>query len=92
MIRRGGSAEQPLVVRAKSMENRPRIVYEGSSANVIEVRADHVVLIGLAFGPTQRNVDGIRIRSNQDVGVIDCEFSGMGGIAVVANQSNLRGL
>jgi len=92
MIRRGGGADRPLVVRAKDPANRPQIVYEGDSANVFEVRSDHVVIEGLSFGPTQRNVDGIRIRANRDVSVIDCEFYRLGGIAVAANQSNLHGL
>lgn len=92
MIRRGGTAERPLVIRAKSADARPRIVYDGQSANVIEVRADHVVVMGLSFGPTRKSIDGIRIRANKDVSVVDCEFSSMGGIAVVANQSNLHGL
>ena len=92
MIRRGGTAERPLIIRAKSVNGRPRIVYDGQSANVIEVRADHVVVMGLSFGPTRKNIDGIRIRANRDVSVVDCEFSHMGGIAVVANQSNVRGL
>jgi hypothetical protein len=92
MIRRGGTAERPLVIRAKSVDARPRIAYDGQTANVFEVRADHVIVMGLSFGPTQKNIDGIRIRANKDVSVVDCEFSSMGGIAVVANQSNLHGL
>jgi hypothetical protein len=92
MIRRGGTAERPLVIRAQRPEQRPQIIYEGDSANVLEIRADHVVIEGLAFGPTRKNVDGIRIRASRDVAVIDCQFTGMGGIAVVANQSSLKGL
>ena len=91
-IRRGGTAERPLVIRAKNVDARPRIAYDGQTANVFEVRADHVVVMGLSFGPTRQNIDGIRIRANNDVSVVDCEFSNMGGIAVVANQSNLHGL
>ena len=91
-IRRGGTAERPLVIRALDPERRARIVYEGESANVLEVRADHVVIKGLAFGPTRKSVDGVRIRARHDVSVIDCEFVGMGGIAVAANQSTLQGL
>lgn len=91
-IRRGGTAERPLVIRALDPERRARIVYEGESANVLEVRADHVVIKGLAFGPTRKSVDGVRIRARQDVSVIDCAFVGMGGIAVAANQSTLQGL
>ena len=89
-IRRGGDAERPLIIRAKEETNRPHINYQGESANVLEIRADHVIMKGLAFGPSK--VDAIRIRSNKNVQVIDCEFFQIGGIAVVANQSSLDGL
>ena len=92
MIRRGGTQERPLVIRAQDPEHPPRILYDGAGANVMEVRADHVVLQGLAFGPTQKHVDAIRIRAQRDVAVRDCRFSGLGGIAVVANQSSVQGL
>ncbi len=91
-IRRSGALDRPLVIRAQDPTRRPHVVYSGDSANVLEIHADHVVIQGLAFGPTQKNVDGIRIRSSNDVAVIDCEFVGMGGIAVAANQSNLQGV
>jgi len=90
IIRRGGEPYRPLIIRAKSETDRPRINYDGNSANVLEVRADHVIIKGLAFGPT--HVDAIRIRANKDVTVIDCEFVEIEGIAVVANQSSLQGL
>ena len=92
MIRRGGTADRPLVIRAKSVDARPRIAYDGQTSNDFEVRADHVIVMGLSFGPTRKNIDGIRIRANKDVSVVDCEFSSMGGIAVAANQSSLQGL
>jgi hypothetical protein len=91
-IRRGGTADRPLVIRGQDILHRPRLVYEGESANVLDVRADHVVIQGLAFGGTRRNVDGIRIRASRDIAVRDCVFESMGGIAIVANQSNLQRL
>src|SRR2546426_9360994 len=60
-IRRGGSAGAPLVIRAADPARRPRIVYDGRSTNVIEVRASHVTIRGLEFGPTQLDVDAVRI-------------------------------
>lgn len=92
MIRRDGAADRPLVIRAQDPGHRPHIGYDGESANVLEIRADHVVVTGLSFGPTRKNVDGVRIRAGKDVAVIDCEFVKMGGIAVAANQSSLQGL
>src|SRR5713226_2929904 len=36
-IRRGGEPGAPLVIRAADLARRPRIVYSGSSTNVLEV-------------------------------------------------------
>ena len=55
-IRRGGLPGAPTVIRAKDVADRPRIVYGGATANVLDVKADHVTIRGLAFGPTQRSV------------------------------------
>ena len=91
-IRNGGAPGAPIVIRARDLTQRPRIVYGGRRSNVIDVRADHVTIRGLAFGPTEREVDGIRIFGREGVTVEDCEFSGLGGIAVVANHFSIRGL
>jgi hypothetical protein len=91
-IRRGGTADSPLVIRAADPYRPPHLVYDGQTSNVLNVRADHVVIRGLRFGPTQRNVDAIRVYSRADVTVEDCEFSGVGGIAIVANSASTRGL
>jgi hypothetical protein len=91
-IRRGGAPGAPIVVRAQSLEARPRIVYAGDRSNVIEVRTDHVVLRGLAIGPTQANVDGVRVYGARDIVVEDSAFTDLGGIAVVANHASVRGL
>jgi Right handed beta helix region len=91
-IRSGGLPGSPIVVRARDLGQRPRIVYGGRRSNVIDVRADHVTIRGLAFGPTERDVDGIRIFGREGITVEDCEFSGLGGIAVVANHFSNRGL
>src|SRR3990167_6632059 len=91
-VRRGGLPGAPTVIRAKDLADRPRIVYGGATANVLDAKADHVTIRGLGFGPTQRNVDGIRIFSRAGVTVEDCEFSGLGGIAVVANFTSGHGI
>jgi hypothetical protein len=91
-IRRGGEPGAPLVIRAAEPARPPRIVYDGQTTNVLEVRASHVVIRGLEFGPTQSSVDAVRIFAANDVVVEDCRFTGLGGIAVVANHSSLRGL
>jgi len=92
VIRRGGTTERPLVIRGKRDVGRPRIVYEGQSANVLEIRADHIIVRGLVLGPTRRNVDGVRIFANYGITIEDCEFSHLGGIAIAATRTNVDGL
>ncbi|HUG35824.1 MAG TPA: right-handed parallel beta-helix repeat-containing protein, partial [Candidatus Limnocylindrales bacterium] len=91
-IRRGGTPGAPIVIRAQSPEHRPRIVYEGRSTNVLEVRTSHVVIRGLEFGPTQTDVDAVRIFGGSDITVEGCRFTGLRGIAVVANHNSVQGL
>jgi len=91
-IRRSGKPGAPLVIRAAEPARPPRIVYAGRATNVLEVRASHVVIRGLEFGPTQTGVDAVRVFAANGVVVEDCRFTGLGGIAVVANHSSLRGL
>lgn len=91
-IRRGGQAGAPLVIRAADPARRPRIVYAGRRSNVIEVRAGYVTIRGLELGPTQQDVDGVRIFNGREVTVEDCHFTQLGGIAVVANHSSVDGL
>jgi len=91
-IRNGGEPGAPLLIRAADPMRRPRIVYAGRASNVFEVRASHVTIRGLEFGPTQQDVDGVRIFGGTDVTVEDCHFNRLGGIAVVANHSSVRGL
>ncbi len=92
MIRRGGTAERPLIIRGKRGEGRPRLFYEGRSANVLEIHADYVMLRGLVLGPTRRSVDGIRIIANYGITIEDCESSYLGGIAIAATRTNVDGL
>jgi hypothetical protein len=91
-IRNGGEPGAPLVIRAADPTRRPRIVYAGRASNVFEIRASHVIIRGLEFGPTLQDVDAVRIFKANGVTVEDCHFNQLGGIAVVANHSNVRGL
>jgi hypothetical protein len=91
-IRRGGEAGAPLVIRAADAKRRPRILYGGRDTNVFEIRASHVTIRGLEFGPTESDVDAVRIFAANDVTIEDCLFSQLGGIAVVANHANVHGL
>jgi hypothetical protein len=91
-IRRGGEPGAPLVIRAADPARRPRIMYVGRATNVFEVRASHVTIRGLEFGPTQQDVDAVRIFNANGVTVEDCRFTELGGIAVVANHWSVQGL
>lgn len=91
-ILKGGSAGAPVVIRAADLEHRPHLVYTGRLANVLDIKADHVTIRGLAFGPTSRDADGIRVFSRADVVIEDCTFTEVGGIAVAATHTTIRGL
>ncbi len=91
-IRTGGRPGAPVIIRAKDLRQRPRIHYAGRKANVLEVRASHVVIRGMEIGPTEADVDGVRIYGGEDVTIEDCRFTRLLGIAVVANHGSVRGL
>ena len=91
-IRAGGAPGRPVVVRGASPTSRARLVYEGVAINVLDVRASHVVIRDLDFGPTEPDVDGVRVFGGADITVEGCHFTGLRGIAVVANHASVRGL
>ena len=87
-LRRSGVPGAPLVIRAADLQDGPSIVYAGRQDNVFNIRATHVVIRGLRFGPTKAGVDGIRIYTGSDITIEDCRFRGLGGEAVVANHTS----
>lgn len=92
VIRRGGAPGAPTVIRAANPAQRPQIAYTGNADNVLDVKASHVRIKALAFGPTQSGVDAVRIHGGADISVEDSEFTRIGGIAVVANRDSVSGL
>src|SRR5438094_6751983 len=90
-IRRGGEPGVPIVIRAADLARRPRILYSGSTTNVFEVRASHVTIRGLEFGPTHPDADAIRIFNANGVTIEDCHFNQLGALAVVPNHASVRG-
>jgi hypothetical protein len=92
VIRRGGAPDTPTTITAADPEQRPRIVYDGLTANVFEVRAGHLVIRGLEFGPTRTDVDAIRIVYGNNIRIENCRFFQLGGIAITANNMTVRGL
>lgn len=91
-VRRGGSPGSPTVITAADPQQRPRLLYDGVTANVLEVRASNVLIRGLEFGPTRPDVDAIRIIVGNDITIENCRFFQIGGIAVAANNLSVRGL
>ena len=91
-MRRGGLPQAPVVIRAANPELPPRLTHPGPPASMLEIRASDVIVRGLAFGPTVPDADGVRIITGDRITVEDCQFSQMGGIAVVANHTSVRGL
>jgi hypothetical protein len=91
-IRKGGTSERPIVVRSADPERPAVLVYTGRTANVLDIKADHVVIRGLAFESPHVEADGVRIYARRDVTVEDCQFVRLGGIAVVANHYSARGM
>jgi hypothetical protein len=59
--------------------------------NLLEVRASDVTIRHLDFGPGGES-DGVRIILGNRVAIEDCRFIRLGGIAVVANHTSVRGL
>lgn len=91
-IRRGGTAQQPLVIRGKDRTAPPRLTYHDRAGNLLDIHAGHLVLRHLHFGPTLPDVDAVRIHLADDVRVEECSFAELGGIAVVANSGSVTDL
>ncbi|MDP2305474.1 MAG: right-handed parallel beta-helix repeat-containing protein [Pseudomonadota bacterium] len=87
-IDHGGTEGAPVVVAAQDPAAPPHIVYTGASSNVIDVLVSDVTLRGLAFGPTQADIDAVKIKAGSRVTVEDCTFSEVGGISVSANSAD----
>ena len=91
VVRRGGLPQSPVVIRAADPERPPRLSHPGR-VNMLEIRASDIVIRGLAFGPTTADADGVRIITGDRITIEDCQFTQLGGIAVVANHTSAHGL
>ncbi len=87
-IDHGGTEGAPVTIAAADPDAPPHIVYTGTSSNVIDVLASDVTLRGLAFGPTEANIDAVKIKDGSRVAVEDSVFTGIGGISVSANSAD----
>ncbi len=92
VVRRGGLPGAPVVIRAADPDRRPRLSRPGQAVNMLEIRASDITIQDLEFGPTVTDADGVRIIFGNRITVEGCRFNQMGGIAVVANHTSVRGL
>jgi hypothetical protein len=91
-IRRGGTPQAPLTIKAADPVNPPMIEYHGTDSNVFEIYADHIVIRGLQFFPTRSDIDAIRVISGDHITIEGCKFLGIGGIAIAATHRSIKGL
>lgn len=83
-----GMAGDPLVVRGEGGPTPSRIVYDGAGDNVTNVFSEHLVIRGLAFGPSQSGIDAIKIREGGDLLIEGCTFDQVGGVSISANSAD----
>jgi parallel beta helix pectate lyase-like protein len=88
----GGLPRSPVIIRAADLQQRPRLIYRGRDVNVLDIKGNHITVRGLTIGPSAQDVDGIRVFSTTDVVIEDCEFDGIGGVAVAATHNSVAGL
>lgn len=81
-----------LTLQAANAAEPPHIVYTGTTSNVIDVLASRVTLEGLELGPTQPDIDAVKIKSGSGVVIRSCSFTGVGGISIAANTESGDGL
>jgi hypothetical protein len=68
------------------------ISYSGLSSNVTDVEASHLTVRGLTFGPSEANIDAIKIRAGEGIRIEGCTFDRVGGISISANTDDTQGL
>ncbi len=91
-ISAGGAPDQPIVIRAKTLAARPHVTFTGGRGNVLTIRAGHIVLQGLALGPTLPGVDAVRLIVGEGIRIEDCLFEGIGGNVIASTHRGGQGL
>ncbi len=92
-----GDHDGPCAIRTAGVTLRgdgtqPHIVYGGAGSNVIDVEADSVTISDVWIGPTQPNIDAIKIKSGNDTHISGCLFDQVGGITISANTTDSSGI
>ncbi len=87
-----GAPGAPITIAGADPNDPAVIAYDGSASNVVDILASHWVLRSLAFGPTQPDIDAVKVKAGSDVTIEACRFAGVGGISVAANSADGDGL
>ena len=85
-----GEADAPIVIRSADPSDPARMAYDGTTANVIDIREEsaHLVIENLYFSTTQQGVDAIKIRGGHDFEIRDNLFAFVGGVSIAANTGH----
>lgn len=87
-ITASGTATAPITIRSQGSAtgSRALLVYNGTTANMIDLGGSYVAVRWLTLGPSQSGVDGIRIRATHDDVIEENFFQGIGGVGVPNND------
>ena len=86
-IHRGGTSTHPVVIGALDPASPPRLTAPAVGPPVLQIDADHVVVRGLAFGPTPGRTHALVIHGASHVAIEDCTFDDVGGLAIVETMN-----
>lgn len=84
----GGQPGTPKILRGADPNDTAVIAYAGNSSNVIDVLASDIELHDLAFGPSNADIDAIKIKDGSRIRVESCSFTAIGGISISANSKD----
>ena len=82
-----GTVDSPITLTAQDTERRATLTSTDTAANLLDLDGGHIVIEGLDFGPTEVNVEAIRMHAGEQITVRDCSFSFIGGQSIVASTA-----
>ncbi|HET7378900.1 MAG TPA: right-handed parallel beta-helix repeat-containing protein [Gaiellales bacterium] len=84
---RGGRLEEPVVLRSMDQMRPATLVPGPAGSPILDLRANDVVIDGLAFGPSGRGIHALVLRGASRVTVKRCRFHDIGGLAIVETMT-----
>ena len=82
-----GTVDSPITLAAQDTERRATLTSTDTASNLLDLDGGHLVIEGLDFGPTEVNVEAIRLHAGEQLTVRDCSFSFIGGQSIVASTA-----